>query len=56
MDYSSSPIKICNEAGRWFVVISQVEGGYLVRDTVTRDLVYMKASDIAGCEDTEKTQ
>jgi len=28
-------------------VVSEMEGGYLVRDEVTNDLVYMKHSDIA---------
>jgi len=29
------------------MVVSQVDGGYLVRDAVTSDLVYVKHSDIA---------
>jgi len=51
MDFSTHPIKIQNEDGRWFMVVSRVEGGYLVRDSVTSDLVYMKHSDIAGREE-----
>jgi len=53
MEFSISPIKIQNEAGRWFVVVSQVDGGYLARDAVTSDLVYMKHCDIAGRQDCE---
>ncbi len=51
MDYSLRQIKIQNEAGRWFVVVSQVEGGYLARDVTTSDLVYMKNCDIACKEE-----
>jgi len=51
MDFSTQPIKIQNEDGRWFMVVSRVEGGYLVRDSVTSDLVYMKHCDIAGREE-----
>jgi hypothetical protein len=47
MEFSIDPVKIQDEAGRWFVVISQVEGGYLARDSVTSDLVYMRHCDIA---------
>ena len=50
MDFSIQPIKIQNEDGRWFMVVSRVEGGYLARDGVTSDLVYMKHSDVAGGE------
>ena len=52
MDFSTQPVKIQNEDGRWFMVVSRVEGGYLVRDSVTSDLVYMKHSDIAGREES----
>jgi len=51
MDFSVSPSKIQDEAGRWFMVVSQVEGGYLARDSVTSDLVYMKHCDIACREE-----
>ena len=51
MDFSIQPVKIQNEDGRWFMVVSRVEGGYLARDSVTSDLVYMKHSDIAGREE-----
>jgi hypothetical protein len=51
MDYSQSQLKIQNEAGRWFVVVSQVEGGYLARDVTTSDLVYMKHCDITCKEE-----
>ena len=51
MDFSTQPIKIQNEDGRWFMVVSRVDGGYLVRDSVTSDLVYMKHCDIAGQEE-----
>ena len=51
MDFSVSPKKICDEAGRWFMVVSQVEGGFLARDSVTSDLVYMKHCDIAYREE-----
>ena len=44
-------MKIQNEDGRWFMVVSRVEGGYLARDSVTSDLVYMKHGDIAGREE-----
>ena len=47
MEYSPDPVKIQNVAGRWFLVVSPLEGGYLVRDAVTSDLVYMKHCDIA---------
>lgn len=50
MDFSIQPVKIQNEDGRWFMVVSRVEGGFLARDSVTSDLVYMKHSDIAGGE------
>ena len=56
MEFSVSPIKIQNEAGRWFVVVSQIEGGYLVRDPVTNDLVYMRHADIAGKDEVEAGQ
>jgi len=46
MDYSSNQIKIQNETGRWFVVVSQVDGGYLARDETTSDLVYMRHCDV----------
>jgi len=51
MEFSIQPIKIQNEDGRWFMVVSRVDGGYLVRDSVTSDLVYMKHCDIAGQEE-----
>ncbi|MCX5996033.1 MAG: hypothetical protein NTV42_00130 [Chloroflexi bacterium] len=51
MEFSVQPVKIQNEDGRWFMVVSRVEGGYLARDSVTSDLVYMKHSDIAGREE-----
>jgi len=51
MEFSLQPVKIKNEDGRWFMVVSRVEGGYLARDSVTSDLVYMKHSDIAGHEE-----
>jgi len=54
MDFSVSPKRIQDEAGRWFMVVSQVEGGYLARDTVTSDLVYMKHCDIA-CREEDGT-
>ena len=50
MDFSIQPMKIQNEDGRWFMVVSRVEGGFLARDSVTSDLVYMKHCDIAGRE------
>jgi hypothetical protein len=53
MDFSHSPLKVQNEAGRWFLVVSPLEGGYLVRDATTSDLVYMKHSDIAHNDRTE---
>ncbi|MDD5289521.1 MAG: hypothetical protein PHY28_10480 [Dehalococcoidales bacterium] len=56
MEFSASPIKIQNESGRWFMVVSQIDGGYLARDEVTSDLVYMKHSDIAGSEHEETVQ
>jgi hypothetical protein len=56
MEHLASPVKIQNESGRWFMVLSQVEGGYLARDEVTSDLVYMKHSDIAGSEHEEACQ
>lgn len=46
MEFSVDPVKIQDGAGRWFVVVSHVEGGYLARDTVTSDLVYMRHCDI----------
>ena len=48
MDFSIGPQKVQNEAGRWFVVVSQIDGGYLVRDSVTSDLIYMKHCDVAN--------
>ena len=51
MDFSVSPSKIQDEAGRWFMVVSQVEGGFLARDSVTSDLVYMKHCDITCREE-----
>jgi len=33
------------------MVVSQVEGGFIARDTVTSDLVYMKHCDIACREE-----
>jgi hypothetical protein len=51
MEFSTNPVKIQNADGRWFMVVSRVEGGYLARDSVTSDLVYMKHCDIAGCEE-----
>ena len=50
MEFSTNPVKIQNAEGRWFMVVSRVEGGYLARDSVTSDLVYMKHCDIAGRE------
>lgn len=47
MEFSHSPVRVQSETGRWFLVVSQVEGGYLVRDTVTNDLVYIKHGEIA---------
>ncbi len=35
------------------MVVSQIDGGYLVRDEVTSDLVYMKHCDIAGNKQEE---
>ncbi|MCX5993391.1 MAG: hypothetical protein NT177_04135 [Chloroflexi bacterium] len=51
MDFSVSPRRIQDETGRWFMVVSQVDGGYLARDSVTSDLVYMKHCDIACREE-----
>ena len=51
MDFSEKPKRIQDEAGRWFMVVSQVEGGYLARDTVTSALVYMRHCEIACRED-----
>jgi len=51
MEFSVSPKRIQDETGRWFMVVSKVEGGYIARDTVTSDLVYMKHCDIARHED-----
>ena len=51
MDFSIQPIKIQNEDGRWFMVGSSVEGGFLARDSVTSYLVYMKHCDVAGREE-----
>jgi hypothetical protein len=51
MEFSIQPVRIQNGEGRWFMVVSRVEGGYLVRDSVTSDLVYMKHSDITGREE-----
>jgi len=51
MDFSDKPKRIQDESGRWFTVVSQVEGGYLARDTVTSDLVYMRHCDIACREE-----
>jgi hypothetical protein len=51
MDYSAHQIKIQSETGRWFVVVSQVDGGYLARDLTTSDLVYMKECDITCREE-----
>ncbi len=53
MDFSISPQKLQNEAGRWFDIVSQIEGGYLVRDSVTSDLVYMKHCDVASNGDCD---
>lgn len=50
MDFSADPLKVQNESGRWFMVVSQMDGGYLARDVVTSDLVYMKHSDITGSD------
>ncbi len=54
MEFSHIPVKVQNEAGRWFLVVSQVDGGFLVRDAVTSDLVYMKHGDIAQNDSTEE--
>ena len=35
------------------MVVSQIDGGYIARDEVTSDLVYMKHSDIAKSEHKE---
>jgi len=51
MDFTDKPKRIQDESGRWFTIVSQVEGGYLARDTVTSDLVYMRHCDIACRED-----
>lgn len=51
MDFSDKPKRIQDESGRWFMVVSQVEGGYLARDTVTSDLVYMRHCEIACREE-----
>ena len=56
MDFSISPQKVQNEAGRWFDIVSQIDGGYLVRDSVTSDLVYMKHCDVASSGDCEAEQ
>jgi hypothetical protein len=56
MEFSHSPIRIQNDAGRWFLVVSNVDGGYLVRDAVTSDLVYIKHCDIACSDDIEARQ
>lgn len=32
------------------MVVSQFDGGYLARDIITSDLVYMKHSDITASE------
>jgi len=56
MEFSHSPVKIQNEAGRWFLVVSHVDGGYLARDAVTSDLVYIKHGDIAHSDDTQPAQ
>ncbi|MCX6004094.1 MAG: hypothetical protein NT082_00215 [Chloroflexi bacterium] len=55
MEFSISPVKIQNEAGRWFVVVSQYDEGYLARDAVTSDLVFMKNSDVT-CKDGGENQ
>jgi hypothetical protein len=56
MNFSPDPKKIQNEAGRWFLVVSPVEGGYLARDAVTSDFVYMKHSDIAHNDSADAGQ
>jgi hypothetical protein len=56
MDFSVRPKRIKDESGRWFMVVSQVEGGYLARDSVTSDLVYMKHCDIACHEEEDPGQ
>jgi hypothetical protein len=56
MEFSSNPLRIQNESGRWFLVVSHVDGGYLVRDAVTSDLVYIKHSDIAHSDDGQSAQ
>jgi hypothetical protein len=53
MEYSVSPTKIRNEAGRLFMVVSEVEGGFLVRDAVTSDLVYIKQGEVASKGDEQ---
>ena len=55
MEFSICPVKIQNEAGRWFMVVSQYDEGYLARDIVTSDLVYMRHCDIT-CKDNENSQ
>jgi hypothetical protein len=56
MDFSHSQVKIQNESGRWFDVVSNIDGGYLVRDSVTSDLVYLKHSDILHGDDSQSLQ
>jgi len=56
MEFSHSPAKIQNETGRWFLVVSHIDGGYLARDAVTSDLVYIKHSDIANGDDAQSAQ
>ncbi|MBN1374661.1 MAG: hypothetical protein JXA01_00760 [Dehalococcoidia bacterium] len=53
MEFSYSHIKIQNEAGRWFDVVSNLDGGFLVRDSVTSDLVYLKHCDVMCSEEDQ---
>jgi hypothetical protein len=56
MEFSSNPLRIQNESGRWFLVVSTVEGGFLARDAVTSDLVYMKHGDIVQGDGADSGQ
>jgi hypothetical protein len=48
MEFSISPSRVRDQAGRWFMVVSRMEDGLLVRDDVTSDLVYIRHSEIAS--------
>ena len=56
MEFSINQAKIQNESGRWFDVVSNIDGGYLVRDSVTSDLVYLKHSDILSGGESQSLQ